>query len=64
MYKYLQKKCDENYVQIFTKKIFFSYPTPCDSWPLSPYISLWNRNKIIQIENQLPMNTFRGSDLI
>ena len=28
MYKYLQKKCDENYVQIFTKNFFLAIPPP------------------------------------
>ena len=49
-------------IYIIYKKLF-NYPTPSLSG-LCVYVSFWNRNKIIQIENQLPMNTFRGLDII
>ena len=38
MYKYFTKKDDENYLQIFTKKTNFNFPTPtssCLSVPMS-----------------------------
>ena len=49
-------------IYIIYKKLF-NYPTPSISG-LCVYVSFRNRNNIIQIEHQLPMNTFWGLDII
>ena len=59
IYKYLQKKDDSNYLQIFAKN---NFPTPSSSC-LSVPMSL-SEIELNNSENELPMKTFCSSDLI